>query len=798
MSNKYVCIHGHFYQPPRENAWIEEIELQESAAPFHDWNERITHECYGPNAVARILNEEGKIENIVSNYARMSYNFGPTLLSWLEQKTPKIYQQIIDSDRESMIHYGGHGSAMAQVYNHIIMPLASRRDKETQIKWGVADFEKRFNRKPEGMWLAETAVDTESLEVLAENEIKFTVLAPSQAKRFRKQGEKKWVNGIDTKQAYICNLPSGKKIILFFYDGKHSQGVAFNGYLNNGKQFAKALVDAFDDQKGDQLVHIATDGESYGHHHKNGEMALSYCMDQIEKNPEIQLTNYSQFLELVEVTNEVEINEDTSWSCAHGIERWRSDCGCHTSVESEWNQKWRSGLRDSLEWLNNEFSSIFEKGMAKYSDDCWGLRIKYYEVFSDRSSQNLERFFKQNFDNSLSGKDKTIVIRLLEMEKLSMYMFTSCAWFFSEISGIETIQVLQYANRGIQLAEELSDIKLEERFKDKLQLIKSNITEYGTAKNIYEKWVNTKRLSLTQIGMTYAVGALFEDNAHLLSILNYNCESEILKRKKAGKNLIMVSGITHVRSRVTLSHKEFSFAVVYMGNHHLVGGTSNDVSKENFNKIDIQLNVLFEEANLSGIIDTIKINFTERTFSFFHLYKDQQVNMINFVIQDKVKAGIASYERIYNASYSLLNFMHNNELTIPGLLKNNLLAVFQYKLEEIFEGNGELVPINRLRRYAGEVSKWNAELKKERISYLASKKITHLLHTYEHLSQNQELIINFIETLELLSNIDIYPDIEILQERVFRILNTIILSGDIKVSTLQLAELINIKIPDPR
>jgi len=384
---------------------------------------------------------------------------------------------------------------------------------------------------------------------------------------------------------------------------------------------------------------------------------------------------------------------------------------------------------------------------------------------------------------------------LLEMQKLSEYMFTSCAWFFNEVSGIETMQVLQYANRGIQLAEELSDIKLDERFKEKLQLIKSNITEYGTAKDIYEKWVNTKRLSLTQIGMSYAVSALFDDNAHLLSVLNYNCKSEILKRKKAGKNLIMVSGITHVNSRVTLSHKEVSFAVVYMGNNHLVGGTSNDVSMENFDKINKQLNVLFEEANLSGIIDNIKTNFTERTFSFFHLYKDQQVNLINYIIQDKVKAGIESYERIYNSSYSLLNLMHNNELTIPGILKNNLLAVFQYKLEEIFEGNGELIPISRLKRYTAEVSKWNADLKKERISYLASKKITHLLHTYEHLSQKPDLIINFIDTIELLNSIDIHPHIEFLQERVFRMLNTIILSGEIKTSTLKLAALINIEIP---
>jgi len=795
MSKKYICIHGHFYQPPRENAWIEEIELQESAAPFHDWNERIAHECYGPNSVARILNDNGKIENIISNYARMSFNFGPTLLSWLEQKVPRVYRQIIDADKESMVRYNGHGSAMAQVYNHIIMPLASKRDKETQVKWGIADFEKRFNRKPEGMWLAETAVDTETLEVLAENGIQFTVLAPYQAKCFKKPGDNKWIDGIDTKSAYVCNLPSGKSVNLFFYDGKHSQGVAFDGYLNDGKNFSKALIGAFDKREESQLVHIATDGESYGHHHKNGEMALAYCMEQIENNPEIQLTNYSQFLEMTEEIYEVEINENTSWSCAHGIERWRNNCGCHTGGEAGWDQEWRSGLRESMDWLNGEFSAIFEKGMAVYTTNCWGLRNKYHEVFSDRSSNNIERFFKQNFDKSISQKDKTIIIRLLEMVKLSEYMFTSCAWFFNEVSGIETMQVLQYANRGIQLAEEISDVKLEHQFESRLQLIKSNIKEYGSVKNIYKKWVSTKRLSLTQIGMTYAVSAIFNDDAHLLSVLNYNCQSEILKRKKAGKNLIMVSGITHVNSRVTLSHREFSFAVVYMGNHYRVGGTSNDVSITNYNKVYKQLNDLFEEANLSGIIDNIKTNFTERTFSFFHLYKDQQVSLVNYVIQDKVKLAIESNERIYNSSYSLLNLMHNNELTIPGLLKNNLLAVFQYKLEEIFDGNGELIPIGRLKRYTGEVSKWNAELKKERISYLASKKITHLLSVYDHLGQKPELIISFIKTLELLNSIDIHPDIEILQERVFRMLNTIVMSEEIKGQTLRLARLIDLEVP---
>jgi alpha-amylase/alpha-mannosidase (GH57 family) len=788
MGNKYICIHGHFYQPPRENAWIEEIEVQESAAPFHDWNERVTHECYGPNTVARILNEQGKIKNIVSNYARMSFNFGPTLLNWLEQKSPMVYQQIIDSDKESMIYFGDHGSAMAQVYNHIIMPLATRRDKEAQVKWGIADFEKRFNRKPEGMWLAETAVDIETLEVLAENNIRFTVLAPHQAKRFRKIGTDKWEDGTDTKNAYLCNLPSGQTIYLFFYDGKHSQGVAFNGYLNNGKQFAEALLGAFDNRSEDQLVHIATDGESYGHHHKHGEMALAYCMDVILHHPEVKLTNYAEFLALTNIDYEVEIRENTSWSCAHGIERWRSDCGCHTGGEPGWNQKWRTGLREALDWLSEQFKMLFEDKMQMFHSQPYQLRNAYYSLFSNRSKENLEAFFQEHLPHVKTRGDRSIVIRLLELQKLSAYMYTSCAWFFTEISGLETVQVLQYANRGIQLAEELSDLKLEEQFVALLEQVPSNISAYKNAKYVYEEFVNVKRLSLTQIGMTYAVSAIFQDDAHLLTILNYECRSERLRRKKAGKNLIMVSGITNVDSRVTLSNKNFSFAVIYMGNHHLVGGTSNDVSVDFFNKVNEMLNEAFEQANLSSIIDIIKSYFTQRTFSFFELYKDQQLQLLNFVIEEQLESAISSYERIYNSSYSLLNLMHKNALTIPGLLENNLLSVFQYKLEQIFEGNGELIAVNRLRRYTHEVKKWNAGLKKERISYLASKKLNNLLLSYNHFYEKPEILNNFLQTLKLLHQIEIYPDIQPLQERIFRMLNTTILTHEMAKPTLNLGD----------
>ncbi|MCB0497599.1 MAG: DUF3536 domain-containing protein [Cyclobacteriaceae bacterium] len=793
MSGKYVCIHGHFYQPPRENAWVEEIELQDSAAPYHDWNERIAHECYTPNGVARVLNNENKIVDIANNYVKLSFNFGPTLLSWLQKNDPKAYNSIVSADKESLKRFDGHGSAIAQVYNHIIMPLANRRDKETQVKWGIYDFKKHFKREPEGMWLAETAVDTETLEVLAENNIRFTILAPYQAKRFRKIGEENWTNGIDSKKAYKCNLPSGKDIFLFFYDGNHSQGVAFNGYLNDGKRFADSLISAFDNSEENQLVHIATDGESYGHHHKNGEMALASCIHYLEETNGVHITNYSQFLSLETPQYEVEINENTSWSCAHGIERWRSNCGCHTGGDESWNQEWRVGLRNSLDWLRDELSELFEKELKKFSKEPWKLRNHYVELINDRSQKTINEFFNKYTTTTLTSDDKTKIIRLLEMQKQALYMFTSCGWFFNDVSGIETTQILQYANRAIQLAEETTEVRLDGPFKERLGSIKSNIAVYGTGEDIYKRWVEPQRLSLTQVGMHYAVNALFEDEEKLITVLNYDCQSEVLVRHKAG-DMILLAGITKVVSRVTLSNKSFSFAIIYMGNHHLVGGTSNNIAKDWFGILRASMVFNFEKGNLSEIIDIIKENFTQKAFSFHQLFKDQQLKLINLVIEDKMQNALTTYESIYDSTYSILNLMRSNHLSLPGLLENNLLAVFQYKLEEIFENNGDPVQISRLQRYTDEVYKWGAKLKTDRISYLASKKITHLVDQFPKNKNKPELIENIDEALRLLAKINVKPDIDSLQELIFKKLKNNDLTNDEVEPAKKMAELIEIEI----
>jgi len=330
---RYICIHGHFYQPPRENPWLEVIELQDAAYPYHDWNRKITAECYATNAASRILDDQGQIIKIVNNYAKISFDFGPTLLAWMVKNTPDIYEAVLEADVESQKQFSGHGSAIAQAYNHIILPLANQRDKVTQVLWGIRDFEKRFCRLPEGMWLPETAVDLESLDILAELGIRFTILAPHQAHRVRPLGKDDWedVSGgrIDPTMPYRLNLPTGRRIDLFFYDGPISRAVAFDGLLSRGETFAQRLLDAVsNDSARAQLVHIATDGETYGHHHRYGDMALAYALRYIEANELAQITNYGEFLQMHPPSHEVEIFENSSWSCVHGIERWRDNCGC--------------------------------------------------------------------------------------------------------------------------------------------------------------------------------------------------------------------------------------------------------------------------------------------------------------------------------------------------------------------------------------------------------------------------------------------------------------------------------------
>lgn len=493
--SRFVCLHGHFYQPPRENAWLGEIEAQWSAAPYHDWNERVAAECYTPNTAARILGAGDRIVDIVSNYASISFDAGPTLLAWLEKAAPETYRAILEADQAARDRFRGHGSAMAQCYNHLIMPLATSRDKRTQVAWGVRDFESRFGRRPEGMWLPETAVDLESLDIMAEFGVKFTVLAPRQAAAVRDRaagGEWREVDGgrIDPRRPYLCRLPSGRTIALFFYDGAIAHDLAFGGLLRSGEDFARRLHDAFSGEAGrPELVHVATDGESYGHHHRFGEMALAYALRHIERNALAEVTVYGEYLERFPPAEEVRILEGTSWSCAHGLGRWQRDCSCSSGAHPGWSQAWRAPLRRAMDWLGERAAGIFETGLRAFAPDPWAVRDDYIRIVRDSSPKNVDAFLKEHAGRRLGPDEKAKALDLLELGRHAMLIFTSDAWFFDDISNIETVQNLQYAARAMELARDAGGLDLEPEFVRMLEPAKSNVRRHKNGAVVYETLV---------------------------------------------------------------------------------------------------------------------------------------------------------------------------------------------------------------------------------------------------------------------------------------------------------------------
>lgn len=709
---RYACIHGHFYQPPRENPWLETVEVQDSAAPFHDWNERINFECYAPNATARVLNGEQRIIDIVNNYARISFNFGPTLLSWMEKADPQTYARILMADRQSQELFGGHGSAMAQAHSHLILPLCNRRDKETQIAWGIADFKHRFQRMPEGIWLAETAVDTESLEVLAEQGIQFTVLAPRQAKAIRKIGAKDWEEqghaAVDTRRPYLCKLPSGKSITLFFYHGGIAQGVAFEGLLNNGTVFANRFQTAFTDTEEPQLAHIATDGESYGHHHRHGEMALAACLRAIEEQDIATVTNYGQYLELHPPTYEAQIHDNSSWSCVHGVERWRSNCGCNTGGRPTWTQDWRAPLRETLNWLRDQLLPVYEKAASPLLKDVWAARNDYIHVLLDRNALTIEAFLKAHAKRALNDAERIRLLRLMELQRHAMLMFTSCGWFFDEVSGIETNQILQYANRAIHYAKQVDQVDLHDAFVERLEQIPSNV--YENAANSYRKYVAPVRVDLMRVGMHYAASSIFEEYPEHLEFFNYTADSEVLHRLSAGKYRLAL-GRTTVQSRTTLSKKHFSFAVLYLGQQNIIGNISLDMSRADFDRMAEETKQAFRSTNLGEVIGQMQTYFGQEKFSIWELFTDEKRKILRQITEDSQEQVEKALRDIYEDNYQLMMGMSVSDIPVPEYYRSAVAFVLNHDLLQVFE-NGNL---NRreLRRIYAEFQRWNVPLANE-------------------------------------------------------------------------------------
>ncbi|MBI2095805.1 MAG: DUF3536 domain-containing protein [Candidatus Omnitrophica bacterium] len=495
---KHVCLHGHFYQPPRENPWTGEVGPEESAKPYHDWNERITKECYEANTQAPVLDSRGQVLWRVNNFENISFDIGPTLLSWLKRRAPSTYQAILAADRESLSKRNGHGNALAQVYNHVIMPLCDKRDKITQILWGIRDFEFHFRRKPEGMWLSEAAVDRQTLDLMADQGILFTVLAPHQASRVRHLGfGTRWApvvhESIDARTPYRVILSGGRHFHLFFYNAPISRAIAFEGLLWNGDKLNDRILAAFGRRDREQLVSTATDGESFGHHHRFGEMAIAYALPRLEEQRLARLTNFGDFLERCGSFWETDIHENSSWSCAHGVERWRSDCGCRISHAAGWNQKWRAVLREAFDGVKEAVDRVFEREGARLMKDPWAARNEYVDVILNPSDEARKRFLSRHARRNPGAADEKKWWGLLEAERYRLLMYTSCAWFFDDLSGIESVQMMRYAWRAMELAQPHASEPMEAAFLKIMREAKSNFPKQGTGENIFNKYVKTAK-----------------------------------------------------------------------------------------------------------------------------------------------------------------------------------------------------------------------------------------------------------------------------------------------------------------
>src|SRR5574344_453462 len=782
----FLTIHGHFYQPPRENPWLEAVELQDSALPCHDWNERVNNECYSPNSVSKIVDNKNRILDVVNNYKFMSFNFGPTLLSWLEVFAPSAYERIIKADIESVQEHNGHGNAMAQVYNHMIMPLANAHDKETQIKWGIKDFEYRFGRSPEGMWLAETAVDDETLKYLVDNGIKFTVLSPYQALKVKAKGQANWVDvswgNIDPARSYRYYIKSDTKkfIDLFFYDGAISKSVAFDEILKDGNKFAKRLKDGVSESRDyPQLINIATDGESYGHHTKFGDMARAYVLRVRAKDEGFTITNYAEYLDKYRSDWEVDIKQASSWSCFHGVGRWKEDCGCSTGGHPGWNQKWRKPLRAALDYLRDELSGIFEREGQIYFDNPWNVRNNYIDVILDRNEQVINKFQKKYFRADLSDDDRVKGMQLLEMERQTLLMYTSCGWFFSEISGIETTQIMKYAARAMQLASVFSDKDFEKSFLEILSEAKSNLPEFGSGKDIFERFVKPSVVTVKQIASLWAIPSLYQEFEDEEDVYCYNIKKDAYKTLQKGNSKLVV-GHLEIKSKVTLQKSNLMFVLLQYSDADFHCAIKEFSDENEYSAIQKELFKTFIMQPMTEIIRVIDQHFGREYFTLKDIFIEERRKILKVMLKGKMDKFAQIYQEMYEEGKASIYHMQSLGLKVPDEFKLSAGYTLSHEFNDlVIHSSGFMEPdiIQQAEDINLEAKKLGVEIDKDKTNKLFSQKLSqNVLRLAQSLEIQQADVVleifDLIEKLEL--KVDISNAQNIYYNRIFHELGEII------------------------
>ncbi|MEM6368419.1 MAG: DUF3536 domain-containing protein [Myxococcota bacterium] len=680
-----VIVHGHFYQPPRENPWTGAVDREPSAAPFHDWNARVFRDAYRANAHARILDDSGRVIQVVNNYETMSFNFGPTLLSWMEAHHPITYGRILEADRKS-VRERGFGNALAQAFNHTILPLDDPRDLRTQILWGLNDFESRFGRVAEGMWLPETAANEAVLSALAKAGVRFTVLAPSQAQRIRPLGTTEWASvtqDLDQSRPYRWLDPdaSGRHLDLFFFDAGRSKAVAFDRALNTSQAFAELFSPG-------QLRILATDGESYGHHSVFGDRTLAHFFRAEGPRRGLSFTNFASVRHHQPPTHEVELaagpnGEGTAWSCAHGIGRWTRDCGCSTGGGPGAHQRWRAPLRTALEGLREVLHQTFEEMGGELFLDPWAARDDYQPVIGE-GPEAFEAWSQGRTRRDLSADDGVRARRLLEMERNVLLMFTSCGWFFHDVSGIETVQILKYAGRAIDHAVDLGLPSPEPKLLEALAEAPSYIPEQGTGADVYRKAVGRARVTPARAAAHLAVDGLVEAPTGAGEFAGFAFRMGPFQVRRSGPYATAAAWMELVCERTDARH-QIGVAALHLGGIDVYGTVSPSMSQEAFEKAASRIFEDVEESSLPTLIRRLQAHFGPEEFQLSDLLPEQAEGLAQLAFGELLERFGDAYAQLYRDHGRTLDMLQAAGFQLPKELK----AAAEFTLQRRFQAEIE-------------------------------------------------------------------------------------------------------------
>ena len=558
-----LVIHGHFYQPPRENPWTDELEREPSAHPARNWNERILAECYRANAFARLYAHRDGIEAFVNNYAHLSFNVGPTLARWIERVDKTTLDRMRAGDEQQRRHLGA-GGAMAQVWGHPIAPLLTPRDRRTQILWGLSDFRHRFRRTATGMWLPETAADPPTLDALIDAGLTYTILAPEQIAAVRKPGGS-WTNvtrdELDTGRAYrfLHSDGSGRSLALCVFDGPVSRDLAFGEVTRDSHAFLSKMAHAAERSSvdGPRLVLAASDGELYGHHKKFADLTLAHAVTKRAAEIGITVTNLETFLKQNPATWEAELargpqGEGTAWSCAHGLGRWQRHCGCAMGPpDSGWTQAWRGPLRAALDAVRDRAAAFYADNAGETFEDPWAARDVYGELIDaapEKRIEHLSRACRRPERLTRPGASAR-VLTLLEMQRACLLMYASCGWFFDDVAGVESTLVIRQAAHALDLWKELGGRPPTELFLERLAEAQSNVPGAGTGADVFRR-VRRHRTTAHHAVAAHALGRIIvsEDLPEDVRLSGFDIEP---RQPAAGGAVARVRGRDSVRHRRT-------------------------------------------------------------------------------------------------------------------------------------------------------------------------------------------------------------------------------------------------------